>query len=158
MTIKALQDLKKKMSNPKEVRKIFDKVSYVPLGLRLHSFQSHLIPAPLTRRPSQYDADKNGQLARGEFAKLVTELGTTMNKQELEAAMWMLDKDKNGYLDWTEFQDWWLGKAEGADDVFSGLEEAADDAYSKASGTGKGSSDSDSDSDSDSSSGDSDSS
>ena len=54
-------------------------------------------------------ADKNndGFLDSSELAKVCADLGTTLNKNELESALFMLDKNGDGKISFDEFQAWW---------------------------------------------------
>ena len=57
-----------------------------------------------------YDKDRSGQLDTPELAVLCASLGSTMTRQELESALFILDTDGNGRISEDEFVNWWTGK------------------------------------------------
>ena len=57
-----------------------------------------------------YDGDKTGSLDSAELAKLCQKLGSPLNHNELEAALFILDKDGSGTVSYPEFLAWWTGK------------------------------------------------
>jgi EF-hand domain pair len=64
----------------------------------------------LRARFRAYDANKNGELDSQELAKMCLSLGTTLTRNELESALFLLDKDGNGQVSEQEFLDWYLGR------------------------------------------------
>ena len=57
----------------------------------------------------RYDRDKNGYLDTTELADLCLSLGSQLSKNELESALFILDKNNNGKVEKQEFLDWWQG-------------------------------------------------
>jgi hypothetical protein len=53
------------------------------------------------------DLDKNGSLDSKEVAMVCRELGTILERNELEAALALLDADGNGVVSYEEFRDWY---------------------------------------------------
>jgi Ca2+-binding EF-hand superfamily protein len=66
--------------------------------------------AELRARFRAYDTNKNGQLDSKELAALCLTLGTTLTRNELETALFLLDKDGNGEVSEEEFLNWYLGR------------------------------------------------
>ncbi len=64
-------------------------------------------PAAVKARFDRADANKDGFLDTAELASVCTELGTSMNKNELESALFILDKNGDGKISLEEFQAWW---------------------------------------------------
>lgn len=56
-----------------------------------------------------YDKDRTGHLDTPELALLCASLGSTMTRQELESALFILDADGNGLVSEAEFLNWWTG-------------------------------------------------
>lgn len=59
------------------------------------------------------DVDKNGTLEPAQLSVLCTNLGSSLEPQELEAALQTLDKDGNGNIEYSEFLGWWKGGGAG---------------------------------------------
>jgi hypothetical protein len=64
---------------------------------------------PVVIRAKFQSADKNGDgfLDSTELAAICADMGTTLNKNELESALFMLDKNGDGKVSLEEFQVWW---------------------------------------------------
>ena len=61
---------------------------------------------------NQADIDGNGALSPSELAHVCSLLGTTLKKNELETAVFVLDKNEDGKITFEEFQAWWIGADE----------------------------------------------
>lgn len=59
---------------------------------------------------NQADKDKNGTLDTSELARLCSDLGTTLSRNELESALVTLDKDGDGAITYDEFVSWYYGR------------------------------------------------
>lgn len=58
----------------------------------------------------QYDLDDNGRLDSTEFVKMLQSLGTDVSKDEADAAMEVMDTNKDGYITFDEFAKWWSSR------------------------------------------------
>jgi hypothetical protein len=56
----------------------------------------------------KYDVDGSGAIDKLELSKLSTELGRPLTSDELEEALKDLDINKDGVVDFSEFQRWWF--------------------------------------------------
>jgi len=56
---------------------------------------------------SSFDSDKNGYLDVKEVACLCSSLGYSLNKNELESALFILDSNSDGKVTVDEFIEWW---------------------------------------------------
>lgn len=56
-----------------------------------------------------FDAARTGQLTTTQLAQLCSSLGSTLTRQELESALFILDTDGNGLVSEDEFVSWWVG-------------------------------------------------
>lgn len=70
--------------------------------------------AALRKAFKKADKDGNNALSVEELAKLCEELGAGMERKELEATLFMLDKDRNGKVEFEEFFGWWKSHGESA--------------------------------------------
>lgn len=59
---------------------------------------------------AEFDADHSGGLDSGELARLCQALGAPQSLNELEAALFILDKDADGKISYEEFLSWWQGR------------------------------------------------
>ena len=59
------------------------------------------------------DAEGDGSLTAAELGELCASLGSTLEPQEIEAALLALDKDGNGGISFEEFVRWWKGSSDG---------------------------------------------
>jgi Ca2+-binding EF-hand superfamily protein len=57
-----------------------------------------------------FDRDASGSLDTAELAKLCQSLGSPLSHNELESALFILDKDGSGVIEYSEFLVWWKGK------------------------------------------------
>jgi hypothetical protein len=57
----------------------------------------------------QFDKDRSGYLDTAELSALCMSLGSTLSKNELESALFILDKDQDGKITKDEFIAWWQG-------------------------------------------------
>lgn len=55
------------------------------------------------------DTDGNGYIEPAELAVVCASLGTTLKKNELETAVFLLDKNDDGKISYEEFRTWWVG-------------------------------------------------
>ena len=56
-----------------------------------------------------FDTARTGQLTTAQLAQLCASLGSTMTRQEIESALFILDTDGNGHVSEEEFVGWWVG-------------------------------------------------
>lgn len=56
------------------------------------------------------DKDHSGTLDSSELAVLCADMGTTLSRNELESALFALDKDGSGNITYDEFVAWYYGK------------------------------------------------
>ena len=59
---------------------------------------------------AEFDTDNSGGLDSAELAKLCQSLGATQSLNELESALFVLDKNSDGKVSYDEFLDWWQGR------------------------------------------------
>ena len=57
---------------------------------------------------AKYDKDGSGNIDKEELRALSTDLGHSLNDEELEAALIDLDLNKDGVVDYEEFKRWYL--------------------------------------------------
>ena len=57
-----------------------------------------------------FDRDASGSLDTAELAKLCQALGSPLSHNELESALFILDKGGSGVIAYGEFLAWWKGK------------------------------------------------
>lgn len=55
----------------------------------------------------EYDKDRSGFLETHELSALCLSLGTQLSRNELESALFILDKNGDGKIDILEFLEWW---------------------------------------------------
>lgn len=65
--------------------------------------------ATLRRKFEAADVDKNGTLDTAELASLCADLGCNLTRNELEAALVVLDRDGDGSISFEEFVTWYRG-------------------------------------------------
>eukprot|EP00882_Tetradesmus_deserticola_P001774 GHRQ01001906.1.p1 GENE.GHRQ01001906.1~~GHRQ01001906.1.p1 ORF type:complete len:351 (+),score=150.42 GHRQ01001906.1:100-1152(+) len=58
----------------------------------------------------EYDLDDNGRLDINEFVKMVATLGTNFSRTEAEAALEVIDANKDGFITFDEFATWWSAR------------------------------------------------
>jgi hypothetical protein len=56
---------------------------------------------------AQFDSDGSGYLDVGELSKLCQSMGADQSLNELESALFVLDKNDDGKISYEEFLDWW---------------------------------------------------
>lgn len=66
--------------------------------------------ADIRNKFNRADKDKNGTLDTTELAALCSDLGTTLSRNELEAALVTLDKNGDGAISYDEFVFWYYGR------------------------------------------------
>merc|ERR1719272_1644318 len=59
----------------------------------------------------RYDINKSGEIDLRELAQLVRSLGLSMDREQINNAMFDLDLNQNGTISFTEFWTWWQKKA-----------------------------------------------
>mmetsp|Transcript_7901 Transcript_7901/g.13088 ORF Transcript_7901/g.13088 Transcript_7901/m.13088 type:complete len:257 (-) Transcript_7901:31-801(-) len=59
---------------------------------------------------AQYDKDKSGYLDSKELALLCKSIGSVLTLNELESAIFVMDKNSDGRISYEEFIDWWKNK------------------------------------------------
>lgn len=59
---------------------------------------------------AEFDADHSGGLDAAQLALLCQSLGATQSLNELEAALFILDKNADGKVSYEEFLGWWQGR------------------------------------------------
>ncbi|KAG9400365.1 hypothetical protein AC1031_010584 [Aphanomyces cochlioides] len=62
-----------------------------------------------------FDADDSGRVDASELAELVSSLGGIFTEGDLQSAMRILDKDGDGYIDYDEFERWWMNQSDDLD-------------------------------------------
>jgi len=83
--------------------------AYKALGkLKAESYNESTI-RDLFRR---FDKDNSGALDTSELSALCVSLGSTLSKNELEAALQILDKDNDDKITYEEFLIWWKDREE----------------------------------------------
>ncbi len=65
----------------------------------------------MRRKFAEADRDGSGYIMPEELAVVCTALGTTLKKNELETAVFLLDKNDDGKISYEEFRSWWLERA-----------------------------------------------
>ena len=77
---------------------------------KLDSVRAHLSTDEMVRHAfEEADVSKDGSLSAEELGQLCVGLGSTLEPQELEAALQTLDKDGSGKIEMEEFMQWWKG-------------------------------------------------
>jgi calmodulin len=66
-------------------------------------------PVKIRRMFDLYDKDKSGYIDRKELYELSVHLGFPLERAQLDSAMKILDKDRNGRIEFEEFLHWWSG-------------------------------------------------
>lgn len=83
---------------------------------KLNGMRSKLIDEKAVKNAFQgHDLDANGTLDSSELNTLCIELGSTLTKTELDLALQILDKDRNGTISYEEFLNWWKSENGGAE-------------------------------------------
>ncbi|CAM9152555.1 unnamed protein product [Discosporangium mesarthrocarpum] len=59
---------------------------------------------------TEFDANHNGALEVKELGNLTAAMGIEMSQGECETAILMLDKNRNGTIEYAEFEAWWSGQ------------------------------------------------
>jgi len=59
---------------------------------------------------SEIDTNQNFRLEPNELSRLCTSLGRELDDDEVKEAVKILDKDGNGWIDFTEFVQWWVSR------------------------------------------------
>jgi len=65
----------------------------------------------------EMDADGSGNLDSKELAQLCKSLGSSLDHNELEAALMTMDCNKDGQISFDEFMGWWAGWKHEKDDL-----------------------------------------
>ena len=73
----------------------------------LNDMKKDQAPTDLKAMFDRADKNHDGVLDTSELAVVCAELGTTLSKNELESALFMLDKNGDGKISFEEFQAWW---------------------------------------------------
>eukprot|EP00656_Telonema_subtile_P020946 TRINITY_DN2199_c0_g2_i4.p1 TRINITY_DN2199_c0_g2~~TRINITY_DN2199_c0_g2_i4.p1 ORF type:complete len:599 (-),score=156.63 TRINITY_DN2199_c0_g2_i4:261-2057(-) len=60
----------------------------------------------------QIDVDGSGTIDEQEMAQLATNIGFPLSEMELQAAMYRMDKDRNGQVEFDDFVAWWNSENE----------------------------------------------
>ena len=55
----------------------------------------------------QFDLNKNGTIDKNELNNLCKNLGDPLTKAELDCALYELDKNNSGKIEWEEFIEFW---------------------------------------------------
>ncbi len=76
-------------------------------NLNLLRAQAHDEPT-MRAKFAEADADGSGYIEPGELAAVCGSLGTTLKKNELESAVFLLDKNDDGKISYEEFRAWWV--------------------------------------------------
>lgn len=63
---------------------------------------------------AEFDVDHSGGLDSTELARLCQSLGAPQSLNELEVALFILDKDADGKISYEEFLGWWQGRENSA--------------------------------------------
>lgn len=58
------------------------------------------------------DTDNSGYISPEELSGICASLGTTLKKNELESAVFLLDKNDDGKISFEEFSEWWQSQKE----------------------------------------------
>jgi len=69
----------------------------------------------LRRKFEQADGDHNGTLDTAELSRLCADLGCALTRNELEAALVVLDADGDGNISFPEFLSWYTSKNDDLD-------------------------------------------
>ncbi len=56
---------------------------------------------------NEYDLNENGTIEKNELNNLCRALGDPLTKSELECALYELDKNNSGKIEWEEFIAYW---------------------------------------------------
>lgn len=75
-------------------------------SLKDSSFDEQQIAAKF----KQFDKNNDGTLDTTELAMLTQSLGSKLSLNELESALFLLDTNSDGKIQYSEFLDWWKGK------------------------------------------------
>ncbi len=73
----------------------------------LNAMKQDKTPQDLKAVFDRADKDNDSYLDSAELSVVCAELGTTLNKNELESALFMLDGNGDGKISFDEFQAWW---------------------------------------------------
>jgi len=65
--------------------------------------------ATMRAKFAEADSDGNGYIEPNELAVVCAALGSTLKKNELETAVFLLDKNEDGKISYEEFKTWWVG-------------------------------------------------
>ena len=74
------------------------------------------------------DVDGNGQLCREELRSLFDKMGRKLSEKKFNKAFKKMDADKSGWIDYSEFVEWWHDQSEADYQNFRHFEEYTDDA------------------------------
>ncbi|CAG9465197.1 unnamed protein product [Pedinophyceae sp. YPF-701] len=72
----------------------------------------------------RYDKNSDLRLEVAELAVLAKELGHDMGREETETAIRVLDKNKNGYVEFDEFVQWWTKEVSPTGSMLASIDEA----------------------------------
>jgi len=80
---------------------------YNALGLKDAWVEGSLGGSSTRRIFDEFDRDGSGSIDREEFQQLCFRLGEPMTSEQVGEAMSSIDKDRNGTIDYDEFELWW---------------------------------------------------
>lgn len=72
--------------------------------------QGKFTEADIVRKFHEFDKSGKGQLDVKDLSKLCESLGYSLNRNELESALFILDGNRNGKISLEEFKYWWSNK------------------------------------------------
>ena len=59
---------------------------------------------------NSFDKNKDGLIDYDEFESLVAALGKKTNEEQRRAGFTLIDTDQSGYIEFSEFMNWWGNK------------------------------------------------
>ena len=62
----------------------------------------------LRRLFARFDVDQSGRVDEREFRKIVEALGESPSDEVLSLEFALIDKNSDGFVDYSEFVEWWL--------------------------------------------------